>query len=437
MKTRKIICTLLVFVMLGAVLLAGCGSEKNGGQADGPTSKEAAKEGQGQEGKKPALIKVWGDLSNQAVLEKSYEMINKAFTEKYPHIKLEFDFAQSEQSLSVAIQANELPDCFMVQGDKTPKMKEYVKIGMLLPLDEYNIDLSRYSEAEIRYATVDGKLYCSPPSFFDTNIVYYNKDIFNEHGLSLPGTWDEFIALNETLLEKGITPIGFPGVSEWNRSWPVFAFMPAHANDALQAIMDGKGDLMQPEIIQAFKYYRDFAEKGYFGKDFVAVDKSGWKLSFTNGKCAMIVDGTWNNAAYSESGLNLGRFSIPNKDGIRIVQSSFSNFMTYAVSANTKHPEEAARYIDFLSGLEAQQILEDNIGLVPTINDIVPKDEGVKEMARFDVAGWNLYAVLSSLSTDNSNVSEKLMKEVIPKLMTSDITAEEAAKILHEMATYN
>ncbi|CAK4834069.1 unnamed protein product [Aphanomyces euteiches] len=315
-------------------------------------------------------------------------------------------------------------------------MAEMVKNGFLLPLDDYKLDVSRYSDSEKSYAKVDGKTYSSLPSFFDTNVVYYNKDLFEKNALKVPATWDEFTATLDTLKGKGITPISLPGKSEWDRAWPTFAFAPAFANDALKAIMAGTGDLTAPTIAQTFQTIRDFAEKGYFGKDFLAMDLAAAQFAFTNGKAAMIIDGTWNNSTYEGSGMNLGRFSVPNKDGKRIVQSSYSNFLTYAVSAKTKNPDEAVKYLDFLSGVEAQQIMEDATGLVPTIKDITPKNEGVKELAQFDEAGINIYSVLGTLATTQSNTPDIMMKEVIPQLLFSKITGVQAAEMLHKAATY-
>ena len=39
-----------------------------------------------------------------------------------------------------------------------------------------------------------------PPS------VIYNKEIFAEHGIEVPTTWDELIAACETLKAAGVTP---------------------------------------------------------------------------------------------------------------------------------------------------------------------------------------------------------------------------------------
>src|SRR5690606_16662485 len=105
-------------------------------------------------------------------------------------------------------------------------------------------------------------------------------------------------------------------------------------------------------------------------------------------------------------------------------------------SSKSEHPEAAVKYLEFLSSQEAQQILEDAVGLVPTIQDIVPKDEGVKELAVFDEAGLNIYSVLTALSTPESNPADIMMKDVLPKLMTGEITGADGAKILDKASTY-
>lgn len=440
-KKRKSLAILAVTALLALTLQACGGNNDNTGSASSapPASGSAsssASDAPASSSAENVTLKVWGDLGNQAVLEEPFKKINAAFEQKYPNIKLTYDFAQNDQSLNVALQANELPDLFWVQGDKTSKMGEMVKNGFLLDLTSYNMDLSRNSDAEKSYCTIDGKLYCSLPSFFDTNVVYYNKDLYEKNGLSVPQNWDEFVQGLDKLKAAGVTPIALAGKSEWDRAWPIFAFAPAFANAALQNAMDGKGKLTDPTIAETLQAFRDFADKGYFGKDFLAQDMAGAQFAFTNGKAAAIIDGTWNNATYVSSGINLGRFPVPNKDGKRVVQSSYSNFMTYAISSKSAHPAEAVKYLEFLSSQEAQQIMEDATGLVPTIKDIVPKDDGVKELAVFDEAGLNIYSVLTALSTPESNAADIMMKDVIPKLMTSAITGEEGAAILDKAAKY-
>ena len=420
------------------VAFSGCGpakgpdttKEETGAEAE--TSAAATKATEAQE---QVTLRVWGDAQNQQVIEKPFQKINEAFMAKYPNIKVQFEISQTNDSLNVALQSNELPDCFMVQGDKNPKMAEMARNGYILPLDG-KIDTGRYSPMEISYTQVDGKIYCSPSSFLDTCLVYYNKDIFSKEGLSVPKTWDDFIALNDKLLAKNIIPLSYSAATDWDNFWVVMSLAPAFANDALENITVGKGTFVDPSIAKAFNTFRSFAEKGYFGKNFVATDAQGAQLAFTNGKAAMIIDGTWNNTLYSGSEINLGHFFIPNEKGEKIAQTSLSNFMTYAVASKSAHPEEAELYVSYLASLEAQQIMEDELGMVPTLKDIKPQSESVAEMSGFDTLGWSIMKVCTICASEKSKPNDIILKEVVPKLVTSQITGEQACDILDKAATY-
>lgn len=52
----------------------------------------------------------------------------------------------------------------------------------------------------------DGKLYCLVFDLVEIGI-FYNKDVFQKHGLDLPETWTEFLQLQQTLKNLGYIPI--------------------------------------------------------------------------------------------------------------------------------------------------------------------------------------------------------------------------------------
>lgn len=161
-----------------------------------------------------------------------------------------------------------------------------------------------------------------------------------------------------------------------------------------------------------------------------AIDGAGAQLAFTNGKAAMIADGTWNNNTYQELGMNIGTFALPGKDGKRYAQSGPYNANTYAISSKSKHPDEAVKYLEFLMSQEAQQILADETGQVPMLNDIKPKNKAVKEMAAYDEIGLNIYNILTQVADKKSKPHDLLLTELAPKLMTGKMTGKEAVKLL-------
>lgn len=419
-KTKK---ALLVATGASVLLLAACGNN---------TENPASSNGNSADTDKQVELTVWGDQANQSSFESAFTAINKAFEDEHPNIKLNYQFSGTETAIDTAVKSNSLPDVFFVQGNKTPKMKLYVESGALLPLDSYEMDTSRYGEDALEYAMVEGKLYAAPPAFMDSQLIFYNKDIFEKEGVTVPATFDEFITLAATLKDKGITPFSVPGKAEFERAWLAFAMMPSTAEEALNKIKEGTGSFNDPDIIKTFQTIRDFADKGYFTKDLASVDNAGAQLAFTNGKSAMIADGTWNDPTFVGAGVNLGRFYIPTASGERIAPQSFSNATTYAVSAATEHPAEAAEYVKFLSGQKAQQLFEDETGAVPALQDITPRDEAVKELSAFDSLGHNIYSVLTDVSTEEVKLTDIFLQQVIPMLLTSQIDGQQAADMLEE-----
>ena len=62
----------------------------------------------------------------------------------------------------------------------------------------------------------DGKMYTLPLSK-STEVLYYNKTFFDEHGLTPPTTWDEMEALCKKIkeLEPESTPLGYDSEGNW------------------------------------------------------------------------------------------------------------------------------------------------------------------------------------------------------------------------------
>ncbi|WP_455363043.1 ABC transporter substrate-binding protein [Vagococcus elongatus] len=400
----------LVMAML--CLLTACGSKE--------------KEGQDQK----ASLTIWGDADNQAVLEPAFTKINEKFSEENPDIKINYQYSGSLDSINVALQSDSLPDLFWVQGNKSTKMAEMAKNGYLLPIEDQNYD--RFTDEALEYGTVDGKIYCSLPSFISFVTFYYNKDIFDEAGVKVPTTWEEFVKVSETLKEKNVTPIALGGNGDFDRYWYIQATAASLSTNDIESIMENGAQGDWEELADVFDNFQKFSEDGMFGKDFISTDGNGAKLQFTNGQAAMTVDGTWNSKSYFESGMNIGTFNLPGKDGKKYAQSGPNNMNTYAISKKTKHPQAAMKYIEFLNSKEAQQIIADETGEVPMYKDIEIQDEKVKMLGDFDEVGSNIYNKFSQIATETSKPQDLLLTSILPDLMQNKIDSKQAVDLLKE-----
>ncbi len=67
----------------------------------------------------------------------------------------------------------------------------------LYDLSDY-IDLSSYTENELSYGTVNGKLNALPIAY-NSVVFFYNQDLLDQYGLDVPKTWDDLFAAAEKL----------------------------------------------------------------------------------------------------------------------------------------------------------------------------------------------------------------------------------------------
>ena len=68
------------------------------------------------------------------------------------------------------------------------------------------LDLTNFPENTLKYGTRNGVLNAIPIAM-NTETVYINKTIFEEHELSVPQTWDDMFAAADVLGKDGIYPL--------------------------------------------------------------------------------------------------------------------------------------------------------------------------------------------------------------------------------------
>lgn len=423
MKFKKVLAMTVLTAMM-AVSFAGCSKS-----AESATTGEKEETSKSSDSKESVTLTVWGDSTNQAILEAPFKAINEAFEKAHPDIKIDYQWTATFDTINIAVQSDTLPDLFWIQGNKSTKMAELAKNGYIMNLDQYNLDASRYPDSAIQYAKVDGSVYCNYPGFFDYVTLYYNKQLFEENNVKVPTNYNEFETALATFMENGVTPISGSGNGDFERYWMIQLLAPALCGDDLEAIKDHR-EPAYTSMAQMFDKYQEYAQKQYLGKDFEGTDGSGSQLAFTNGKAAMIIDGTWNNALYRDLDFEVGAFAIPDESGTRYGQSGESNFTTFAVASKTQYPDQAAEYLKFLSSLEAEQIIEDHTGSIPLAEGIEPKDDLIRQFADVDAIGPNIYHILAGVADDTAMPQDILIGEVGPKVIVAEIDGKQAAELI-------
>jgi ABC-type glycerol-3-phosphate transport system substrate-binding protein len=200
---KKVLSIFLVLVMLA--MLTACGSHNEPEQTPGNEQEQASPDvAKGaDEPKDMAKLTISGMVGQPyAHLKEQVEL----FTEAYPDVETEFitcDAVNREQVLKTAISAGDPPTVGFYWGTR---LHAFSDIGMCLDLNDY-FDQSFFDQINSGMQSVNlgpnGEQFgVSFTAVYHT--VFYNKDMFDEYGFSIPKTWDDFTEMFATLKEDGI-----------------------------------------------------------------------------------------------------------------------------------------------------------------------------------------------------------------------------------------
>ena len=271
----------------------------------------------------------------------------------------------------------------------------------------------------------DGRMFAVPFAAV-SHAVYYNKDVFEKEGLSVPSTWEEFLALCDTLQSRGYTVLANGLADEWDILECFFlGMLPNFIGGASERVKYETGEkaLNDENFVAAYQAIADVAQ--YCPDGFEALTYNDSQILFNTQKAVMFVDGSWTAGVYDGAPFEWGVFAIPAPAG-RQTAVCFHPDMAITMNAATKYPEEARAFLQWLCTEEGATIASQNlpVGYFPMINfpieladphanEFLSLNQGKETDARFVwPALMDLYAP---------------MNQAVISLMKGQITAQEAA----------
>lgn len=209
----------------------------------------------------------------------------------------------------------------------------------------------------------------------NANGVIYNQDIFEEQGLEVPETWDEFVAVCDVLVEAGITPFYGTLADSWTGipSWNALGAYPAQDDffDKLRA----QGEDVGPDSEVSFQ--KDFAEvmdqqltlfsymqEGYRGRTY-----DDGNAAFANGESAMLLQGIWatNPIKQVNPDIRMGIFPYPGTDDPddRLLVSGVD--VVFTMGKDNPKQEAAMRFIEYAFQKDVIEDFAASQNMVPSV----------------------------------------------------------------------
>ena len=140
----------------------------------------------------------------------------------------------------------------------------------------------------------NGKRYLVPFNYHYAGMFYNTKVLADAGVTEMPATWDEFLALCETLKGKGVTPIALGSKNRWPAQfWFDYLLLRTAGPDYRANLMNGSAAYDDAEVKAAMAMWKDLADKGYFAPNANADSWTDASDKVARGDAAMTLMGTW------------------------------------------------------------------------------------------------------------------------------------------------
>lgn len=342
-RGKAALCLGMTGVMAVGTMLSGCGKE----QTNGKVKIEVVQY-------KPEAVDV-------------FEELEKKFNETHDNIELVIDSPNDAMTiLKTRFIREDYPDIIGIGGDVN--YSNFLDSDMLMDISDFD-GLDDIKEAyletdkELEYVPMDG-VYAMP-YMANAAGVLYNKEMFEEHGWTIPTTWDEFTALCEKIEAEGIQPLYFGFKDSWTclAPWNAIAVDLA-PSDVCSEVNKGNTTFTDN--------YREVAEKekallAYAQDNPAAYGYNDACTAFAKGESAMFVIGSYAVPQIKSVNpdMNIDSFVFPASNNAEENVLNSGNDLQFSIMKNCEHKEEAYEVLRFFMEDENVQSYIDDQSAVP------------------------------------------------------------------------
>jgi raffinose/stachyose/melibiose transport system substrate-binding protein len=269
--------------------------------------------------------------------------------------------------------------------------------------------------------------------------ILYNKRVYEQLGLEIPRTWDEFVANNEVIAAAGISPV--MATFGPNSTWTSQLFVLADYYN-VEAAVPGWAELYTtnqagyadtPAALAGFEHMQQAYELGWFQPDYVTQDFEPGLALLVNGEVAhypmlTFAIGTI-QANFPDKAADIGFFAQPGNDPESNGVTLWMPAATYIPQTTTGAKLEVALdFLGFIASVEGTEVLTE--ALAPAGPYLIkgaslPEDvhPAVKDLAAYIERG-DVYPALEFVSP----LKGPNLQQIMISVGTGQMTALEAAE---------
>lgn len=348
MRTRN---SIVVGGLAAALALTACGADTDAGGGDGPLT-----------------ISFWNSYtaSDRPAVEALVEQFNDSQEDVVVEMTIQPNDVLSD-TLLPAYQAGQGPTIVALDASLVPS---YVDMGVFQPVDDFyegDVDAGLLPEASLTATTYEDQQWGIPFGATPT-MLYWNRELFAAAGVEgPPTTMDEMADAAVAITDPATDVYGFAIPDREAPSvWAQLLWADGGgvvSEDRTQSVFGSE------ESIAAVTRWSDLMIDG--GISPVGMNGVDADTLFGAGDAAMLINGPWVSAGFTEAGLDYGIAPVPAGS---VAQSAVAISTNVHLNAEADDDEKAAAYafMEFWNSTESQTYWAVNTGYPPNRSDVDP-----------------------------------------------------------------
>jgi raffinose/stachyose/melibiose transport system substrate-binding protein len=314
--------------------------------------------------------------------EQQFNEMLAEFTAAHPNITISSETvagtgaATYPDVLRTGIAGGDPPDLFYMWGGSIAA--PFIEADQVLPLDTYYEEYG-WAERLVPWAAeamqVDGVYYGVPKATRGMGF-WYRKDIFEQHGIEIPQSYEELESSCATLQEAGVACLSLGGKFGWNTMRLLDYFIELEAGPEMHDQLNRlEASWDSPEVVAAYQKLKTWVDNGWIVPGFLAVSPDDARQPFYRGQAAMVFEGDWLEAVLKADEQDTANFDffIPPTGHEPLRMSGFPEQVM--ITKDSQHPDEAALFLDWFLQPEIQQKYFQAIGGSTGVLNAFPSEE--------------------------------------------------------------
>src|SRR5699024_8183184 len=209
-----------------------------------------------------------------------------------------------------------------------------------------------------------------------TSGFHYNETLFEEHGVDVPTTWDEFIEVGNTFKDAGIAPLAQDGNIDFYNAY--YYYWLAERMIGSEALLEAAGDetgetWKQPEYLEVAEKVAELVENDFFAKGYEGSQYPAAQTAWAKGDSAMILNGSWISSEtkeYASDDFVYRGFPFPEIEGSDADASQAEMYLMGWVAPEGSNVEAVQDFLAFAMQKEYQEGIPNETGNISTRNDL-------------------------------------------------------------------